>query len=133
MKTIPLSRGMVAKVDDADYPSLSRFVWWVTKGGASRTWYAQGYDTNRHCKVRMHNLIMGIDGRSYQKRVDHRNGDGLDNQRSNLRTCTHAQNMKNRRPRNPARFKGIYFHKASQKWAAEIVSEGNYIVDSRDQ
>jgi hypothetical protein len=42
--------------------------------------------------------------------VDHRNGDGLDNQRANLRICTHSQNMYNAKKRstNTTGFKGVY-------------------------
>jgi hypothetical protein len=42
--------------------------------------------------------------------IDHRNHDGLDNRRQNLRPCTYGQNQVNSKPRNGRRFKGVYRH-----------------------
>jgi hypothetical protein len=54
--------------------------------------------------------------------VDHRDGDGLNNQRENLRLCTHSQNMQNRRLQrnNRSGYKGVYWIKAQGVWAARI-------------
>lgn len=122
MKLIPLSKGLFAKIDDADYSLVAKFAWWSTTSPHSKTNYAEGFISSRKKKIKMHHLITG------ERRVDHRNGDGLDNQRSNLRPCTHAQNMKNRRPRSgtKAGFKGVYYSKGSRKWVAEIVSDGQW-------
>ncbi|HUR07040.1 MAG TPA: HNH endonuclease, partial [Nonomuraea sp.] len=56
------------------------------------------------------------------QQVDHRNGDGLDNRRSNLRLCTRSQNIGNARtPRtNTSGYKGVYFERARGLWCAEI-------------
>ncbi len=53
---------------------------------------------------------------------DHINGDGLDNRRANLRPCNHSQNQANQRQRkdNKSGFRGVGFHRASQKWYASI-------------
>jgi hypothetical protein len=63
----------------------------------------------------MHNLILGIKG------IDHRNGDGLDNQRHNLRPAGQSLNNANKRPvrRRVSRFKGIHLHECG-KWEARI-------------
>jgi hypothetical protein len=54
--------------------------------------------------------------------VDHIDGDGLNNQRSNLRPATQAQNMANSRKysTNTSGFKGVGWHKAAKKWRADI-------------
>lgn len=59
--------------------------------------------------------------------VDHINGDPLDNRRANLRLCTHAQNMKNRRlhRNNTSGFKGVW--RRRNRWRAEIKVEGQRI------
>lgn len=59
--------------------------------------------------------------------VDHINGNPMDNRCSNLRVCTQAQNSLNN---HGAKFnsksghKGVYWHKAAQKWCAEVVYDG---------
>lgn len=51
--------------------------------------------------------------------VDHRDGDGLNNQRGNLRVCTHAQNMANRRAYGVSRYLGVsYTDRPSKPWTA---------------
>lgn len=59
----------------------------------------------------MHNLIMG------QLGVDHRDHNGLNNKRSNLRVATNGQNQANRR--TSAQYRGI-FKDRSGKWVARI-------------
>src|SRR5687767_1877850 len=80
MKQIPTSRGFFALVDDADYEWLSKMRWSYVNG------YAVRNGTN------MHRLItsapVGMD-------VDHIDRNRLNNQRSNLRVCTHKENMQN--------------------------------------
>lgn len=57
--------------------------------------------------------------------VDHRNGNGLDNRRSNLRLATHAQNLANTRPRigTSSRFKGVSWFRSKRRWEAYICVE----------
>lgn len=59
--------------------------------------------------------------------VDHINGNGLDNRRSNLRICTHAENMRNRRihRNNKSGYKGVYFDPSrGGRWRAQIRAKG---------
>lgn len=65
--------------------------------------------------VLMHRLIAGVDGMM----VDHIDGDGLNNQRHNLRPCTHTQNMQNRCSVSGAsRFKGVWVE--GDRWRSAI-------------
>lgn len=54
--------------------------------------------------------------------VDHRDGDGLNNCRSNLRLATRAQNGANLPARvgETSRFKGVYWRKDTERWQAKI-------------
>ena len=71
----------------------------------------------------LHRLIMNAPD---DKQVDHINGDKLDNQKSNLRICTHQENSMNvgKQKNNTSGFKGVTFDKHAQKFQAQIVIDG---------
>ena len=111
MKTIPLTQGKVALVDDDDLERLDHWHWSAhalrRPNGSIRTWYAvrnkRGAGSKCHL-IYMHCQILGIIG------VDHRDGDGLNNQRYNLRPATKRQNNQNKvhkRAGCSSRFKGV--------------------------
>ena len=54
--------------------------------------------------------------------IDHISGDKMDNRKSNLRVCTHQQNMFNQKMRctNSSGYYGVSFHKGARKWCAYI-------------
>jgi hypothetical protein len=103
MKLIPLSQGQSAQVDDADFDWLSQWKW--TAQRTAHGFYATRYDGDR--LVLMHRLINGTPEGMV---TDHRDCNGLNNQRSNLRTATQLQNMMNRRGKRggTSRFKGVW-------------------------
>jgi len=98
MKQIQLTKGMVALVDDADYDWLNQWNWNVSKAG--NKYYAcrrHGIkEGGRGEIITMHRVIEGHEGLD----VDHIDGNGLNNQRSNLRSCTRAQNLRNKQKPN---------------------------------
>jgi len=91
---IPLAKGRgYALVDDEDVPLVSGYTWCLS-GGGSTVDYATAYipgSGHQGRNVLMHVLLTGRTG------TDHRNGDGLDNRRENLRPATRAQNAANSR------------------------------------
>lgn len=96
-KAIPLSRGQVAIVDDADFKFLTQWKWSAMKRRRGLGWYAvrttwKGGRTDA-CFF-MHRVLVGAEP---GQMVDHRDGDGLNNRRSNLRIATQAQNNANAR------------------------------------
>jgi hypothetical protein len=107
MRTIVLTKGKVAIVDAEDYATLRGFKWYALFRDGS--WHAARTVKRNGEKrtVYMHRQIMG---EPEGMLVDHRNRDGLDNRRENLRVCTKRQNAWNghRRIRNKtSRFKGV--------------------------
>jgi len=115
VKLIPLTHGYYAKVDDADYVLLSGFSWHYIISGRASTGYARttmAVDGKKK-KVRMHRFILGEPANL----VDHRDGDGLNNQRHNLREATRGQNKMNSRK---STLKGVRFRPTNQKWEARI-------------
>lgn len=126
MKTVPLhgvkAAGRVARVDDEDYELVMRYRWNVQETTTSR-WrsgpYARAWVPGGGGKeyVFMHNLIAG-----YAK-PDHIDGDGLNNQRSNLRPATASQNNMNKRKRErsaTSRYVGVHWYPNCGKWVACI-------------
>jgi hypothetical protein len=91
MREINITRGMVAIVDDADAAHVSQFRWQATPG--RHTFYARrSFWVPAEGRVRgqsMHTLLTGW------SRVDHIDGDGLNNQRSNLRPASAQENRRN--------------------------------------
>ncbi len=89
-RLIPLTQDQFAIVDAEDYGWLSRYKWFAVKN--RETFYAQRFGDGTI--VGMHREIM----RTPKGMVcDHKNHNGLDNRKSNLRLCTSAQNRYNTR------------------------------------
>lgn len=120
MKTIPLTQGFVALVDDADYAAVSAFKWYAKRDGP-RTYAARDVRDPKKRTLRLHKFLL-----PEATEVDHRDGDGLNNQRHNLRPATRLQNARNRRKLNPAtsKFKGVHWHTQVKKWQARIYHQG---------
>lgn len=114
------------KVDDDDYEELSKFKWYVhisrsgTPPYAKRVVYVRRGGKDTSISVMMHRQITdapkGMD-------VDHINHDTLDNQRANLRVCTHTRNVHNRRAANVgarSKYIGVGWSECRQAWIATL-------------
>jgi hypothetical protein len=108
-------------VDPQDFYRLNFFHW--TIDGKKESIYAVRNVISANGKrkiVRMHREIMHAPPGLF---VDHRNNNGLDNRRANLRPATHSQNMQNKaktRLKTSSRFIGVYLDKRSNNWKAQI-------------
>jgi len=84
-KMIMLARGKIAYVDADTYDDLSRFRWHATKiGVAARSASVKGYARKYQATELMHRRILGMSPND-ARRVIHKNGNRLDNRRSNLK------------------------------------------------
>ena len=110
VKHIPLTQGKFAIVDDEDYDYLMQWKWFAhCRHGI---WYAKSGP-----KGLMHRLIMNAPA---GVEIDHINHIGLDNRKSNLRLCSHTENLQNQRPTKgcSSKYKGVHRH--GKKWEARI-------------
>lgn len=129
MKTIPLTRGMVALVDDQDYEDLAKFRWYAAKQTSrdkvlfyARRKVRKIVGNQRQQAILMHRCLLICDGA-----VDHKDGDGLNNQRDNLRSATGTLNLANQRHRvgGSSKWKGVVWHKRCRKWQAQVFNGGD--------
>lgn len=105
MKTILLTQGKVAVVDDCDFETLSQFNWFAMRN--NRHWCAGRNAPKKDGKrgtIYMHRQIMGFP----DLEVDHKDRDGLNNLRSNLRLATDLQQAANRTvARSSSGYRGV--------------------------
>lgn len=110
-------------VDDNYFDLVSQFKW-SAYNPRPGLWYARtnvGKGKSRRT-LSMHKFVFGNATRD----IDHRDGDGLNNQRGNLRECSKAQNGQNRRKsiRNKSGYKGVTVH--GKKFQAAIKIDGKH-------
>lgn len=94
-----------ALVDDEDFDELNKYNWAVLKHGkiqyAVRTKIVDG----KRIPQKMHRVILGLTDPSIFG--DHIDGDGLNNQRHNIRKSTNSENQKNKRACGKSKYLGV--------------------------
>lgn len=107
-KQIELSQNKYALISSVDYEYISQWKWSYDSHGYARR-------LGKDKKIYMHRILMNP---PTGKVVDHINGDKLDNRRSNLRICNHAENLRNHKPlrNNTSGFIGV--SRSNNKWRA---------------
>ena len=126
MKTIVLTKGKFALVDDEDFERVSRFKWHANKPRLSKIWYAQTTFLRHGKKVHlyMHRFILPHN----MPRTDHKDRNGLNNQKENLRPCTRTQNQYNRNVQvHSSSYKGVSYFKVTKRWHARFYTNGKLV------
>ncbi len=111
-----------AEVDDDDYERAIKHRWYLQK--SSSTNYAQSKykDNGKWISFGLHQLIMNTLGTKHK--VDHKDRNGLNNTKDNLRIASHSDNIKNRRKhRGTSKYTGVNLHLYG-KWLAKINING---------
>jgi len=124
MKEILLTKNKVALVSDEDYPYLSQFAWHcLTIGKMCYAMRSTPRVNGKHKSILMHREILGVPP---DKKVDHKDGDGLNNVRDNLRPATQMQNAYNQAApsTNTSGYKGVNWFARYGKWRARISING---------
>jgi hypothetical protein len=130
MKEVKLTQGYVALVDDEDYARVSQYKWHAhilrKRDGSVLVVYARGYlPGNSRQRLYLHRVILGI--KDSKIRVDHRDHNGLNCRRYNIRD-SQGSNNKNTRIRltNTSGFKGVSWSKDKEKWTVRLKVDGHY-------
>lgn len=123
MKLIKLEdcKSEYTTVDDEDYKYLTLYKWYKTRGYARRSITVNG----KQMKQVMHRVVLDA---PLGFMIDHKDGDKVNNQKSNLRFCTNSQNQANSKlsTRNSTGFKGVHKNRKTSKFVAQCKIMGKY-------
>lgn len=138
MKEIKLTQGLSALVDDEDFEWLNQWKWYAHKRHGSTYAIRNIQVGDKRSAIKMHRLIMGLENVE-GKMVDHKDRNGLNCQRNNLRVCNAGENRKNsikQLKKATSIYKGVVLHTHKQfnktlqrttiyqSWHARIVIDG---------
>lgn len=118
MKLLPLSQGLFAKVDNADFASVNKYKWTAAKHKKSQTFYVLRRQKGLGQQPTIY-LARELLGLKYgdKRDADYLNGNTLDCQRSNLRVTTRRKNKRNCKA---GRLLGAIWDKRNQCWVSRI-------------
>lgn len=134
---ILLTNGMKALVDAHRAKDLIRYTWTARRVRRKNryVWYAVRtmHHNGEAVSIGMHQQIMGTWGT--KQHIDHRDGDGLNNQDTNLRVATRSQNGGNRtkQPGTSSKYKGVSFYTRQSLWCARVRRKGKTEYSSYHQ
>lgn len=123
MKEILLTQGKVALVDDDDYEYLSQFNWHVYKSKHSNTFYAKRAKMvdGKKTHIKLHHEILGIPEKGFM--IDHKDHNGLNNQRENIHFVTNRQNQMNRCDKNEclSKYPGVSMNRHRSRFRVDVM------------
>lgn len=114
---------MFSSLDDGDFNVFSKFKWQAHSHGLTFCATRSIRTETGRKTLYLHREIMKPKD---EDEIDHKDLDGLNNQRSNLRLCSFSENMKNRRRQksNTSGFKGVSWWNSQNKWTARVTVNG---------
>ena len=128
---VPLSDGNFVTIDETDHPLVSQFSWRPLRGKTTTyavTW-PKGQRKTRKVLL-LHRLL--LDAQPHEE-IDHRDRDGLNCTRKNLRHATRQQNNRNQglSKINTSGYKGVCWDKSRGLWQANIKDQGKTLYLGR--
>lgn len=125
MKFIPLlNSDLEAFVDDDDYDNVIKFKWYLFETGSNL--YARLSTTSSKQEF-LHQFILGI---RENLDIDHKDGNGLNNCRLNLRHLTRSQNLQGNRRKTSStssQYVGVWYNENTARWIAETRADGRKV------
>ena len=120
-----VAAGRVALVDDADFELVNQYAWCAVSI-SKNTLYASARINGRN--VLMHRLLVG----DFWPKVDHKDRNGLNNQRLNLRDGSDGKNEQNGPSQGGSSdYKGVSWDTTREKWLAGIKTDGHHVYLGR--
>ena len=118
-RTLKLSQGAFALVDEDDYERMNAVKWTLSGKYAQRK---IRMPDGSYTSELLHRAVLNAP-RTLE--VDHINGDGLDNRKINLRLSTRSQNRAHSTLRKSTKtgFKGVYNNHRTKKFRASIKAD----------
>lgn len=98
----------VIQIDAEDYDRVAQHTWHLHKMKAKKVEYVMA----NYGVGFLHRFIMKPND---SQQVDHKNGNGLDCRKSNLRVCSNSQNQMNKKMYKRSGLKGVCFDKGMQR------------------
>lgn len=121
-KEIKLKNVMIILVDEDDIEMVMKIKWCVSK--TRKNYYAKGYNRETGENILMHRYIMGVTDPKIQ--IDHKDGNGLNNTRANLRPANNSENQTNKaykKPNATSSYLGVSKFNEFRKWRAVICKD----------
>lgn len=121
---LKLTQEKFAIVDFEDYEIVNQYNWHAVK--CNTKWYAVAWINKMNMKLHRFILKLPKAKNNLELIVDHKNGNGLDNRKCNLRICNHQQNIMHmeKQKNKSSQFKGVSWHKIRKKFVARIRING---------
>ncbi len=111
-------------VDDEDFELVSKYNWCIKKHG--NTFYARcttRLGINKRKEIKMHRLLLGL--ADPKNVVDHKDHNGLNNQRNNIRICSYSENGLNKTSHKNSSSKYLGVSLKKDKWK---LSNGSIVI-----
>ncbi|MFT8313202.1 MAG: AP2 domain-containing protein [Clostridium sp.] len=118
------TKGEEIIIDSEDFNKIKDYTWRVNNNGYAITEFTES--VNKIKMIQMHRLINNTPA---NKITDHKNGNRLDNRKTNLRDCNYSENARNCKTPSTSSsgIAGVQYAKREKRWRARIYTDGKEI------